>query len=104
MTATPIPRTMSITYHGDMYLSIIDEMPKDRIPVTTKIIYPKRLPSVYNFINDEVKLGHQCMIIYPMVEESKKTDLQAAVDSYDLLKKSIFGPLAWGGTLWISWC
>tara|TARA_B100002051_G_scaffold276611_1_gene326108 strand:+ start:2942 stop:5023 length:2082 start_codon:yes stop_codon:yes gene_type:complete len=93
MTATPIPRTLSITYHGDMDLSIIDEMPKDRIPVTTKIIYPKRLPSVYNFIKDEVKLGHQCMIIYPMVEESKKTDLQAAVDSYDLLKKSIFAGL-----------
>ena len=71
MTATPIPRTLSITYHGDMDLSIIDEMPENRIPVVTKVVEPSRLGKVYKFIEDEVVAGRQCMVIYPLVEESE---------------------------------
>ena len=53
MTATPIPRTLSITYHGDMDLSIIDELPSNRIPVKTKIVNPGRMSRVYDFIREE---------------------------------------------------
>ena len=90
MTATPIPRTLSITYHGDMDLSIIDELPKSRVPVITKVVDPNRLSRVYNFIKSEINLGRQCMIIYPLVEESEKSDLAAAETAYAELSKIIF--------------
>ena len=90
MTATPIPRTLSITYMGDMDLSIIDELPKNRIPVKTKVIKPPRLRKVYKFISKQVKLGQQCMIVYPLVEESEKSDIAAAVNMYKELKQNVF--------------
>ncbi len=90
MTATPIPRTLSITYMGDMDLSIIDELPKNRIPVTTKIIDPNRLGKVYSFMNKQIEDGLQCMVVYPLVEESEKSDLAAAVEMYNYLKKNTF--------------
>ena len=90
MTATPIPRTLSITYHGDMDLSIIDELPKSRLPVITKIVDPNRLSKVYSFIKSEINMGRQCMIIYPLVEESEKSDLAAAETAYAELSKIIF--------------
>lgn len=90
MTATPIPRTLSITYHGDMDLSIIDELPKNRIPIVTKVIEPSRLKSVYSFMKDEVNKGRQCMVIYPLVEESEKSDLTAAVEAHKQLDKYVF--------------
>ena len=96
MTATPIPRTLSITYHGDMDCSIIDEMPANRIPVVTKAVEPERLPKVYKFITEEVANGHQCMIIYPLVEESEKSDLSAAVEAHKELDESIFPKLMVG--------
>jgi len=91
MTATPIPRTMAITYHGDMDLSIIDEMPKDRKPVITKVVNEKRLQNVYKFIREEVKTGRQCMVVYPLVEESEKSDLAAATEGFESLKKLFKG-------------
>ena len=56
MTATPIPRTLSITYMGDMDLSIIDELPKNRIPIITKVIQSSRLRKVYTFISEQAKI------------------------------------------------
>ena len=90
MTATPIPRTLSITYMGDMDLSIIDELPKNRIPITTKIIDKNRLPRVYSFMKKQIDLGQQCMIVYPLIEESEKSDLAAAVEMYEKLKTNTF--------------
>jgi len=90
MTATPIPRTLSITYYGDMDLSIIDEMPKNRIPITTTAVQPERLPKVYNFAKEEIKNGRQCMVVYPLVEESEKSDLAAAVEAHATLSENIF--------------
>ena len=86
MTATPIPRTMAITYHGDMDLSIIDEMPKNRKPVITKIVKEDRLQNVYKFIREEVEAGRQCMVVYPLVEETEKSDLAAASEGYESLQ------------------
>ena len=96
MTATPIPRTLSITYHGDMDLSIIDEMPANRIPVVTKVVEPARLGKVYKFIKEEVAAGRQCMVIYPLVEESEKPDLAAAVDAHQELDEKFFPDLCVG--------
>ncbi len=90
MTATPIPRTLSITYYGDMDISIIDEMPKDRIPITTTVVQPMRLSKVYNFMKEQINRGQQCMVVYPLVEESEKSDLAAAVEAYQELSENIF--------------
>lgn len=90
MTATPIPRTLSITYYGDMDLSIIDEMPRNRVPVTTTVVQPTRLSKVYNFIKEEINRGQQCMVVYPLVEESEKSDLAAAVEAHQELSEKIF--------------
>jgi ATP-dependent DNA helicase RecG len=90
MTATPIPRTLAITYHGDMDLSIIDELPKHRKPVITKKIRPERLKNVHHFMKNEVSKGRQCMIVYPLVEETEKSDLAAAVEAYETLSRTAF--------------
>jgi len=96
MTATPIPRTLSITYMGDMDLSIIDELPMNRIPITTKIIDALRIPKVYSFIKQQIDLGQQCMIVYPLVKESEKNDIAAAVDMYEELNQNIFSDIEMG--------
>lgn len=96
MTATPIPRTLSITYYGDMDISIIDEMPKDRIPVTTTIVQPERMSKVYDFVKKEIQAGRQCMIVYPLVEESEKSDLAAAAEAQQELGEKTFPDLVVG--------
>ena len=96
MTATPIPRTLAITYHGDMDLSIIDEMPANRIPVVTKVVEPSRMTKVYKFIEEEVDAGYKCMVIYPLVEESEKSDLAAAVEAHQELDEKIFPNISVG--------
>jgi len=90
MTATPIPRTLALSYHGDMDVSVIDEMPKNRQPVVTRVVLPEQLEKVYQFIRDEVDRGHQAMIVYPLVEESEKSDLAAAVKAQDILSRTVF--------------
>ncbi len=90
MTATPIPRTLALSYYGDMDVSIIDEMPKNRLPVVTRVVTPDRLPNVYQFMRDEMDKGRQGMIVYPLVEESEKSDLAAAVEARETLSKTEF--------------
>ena len=96
MTATPIPRTLAITLYGDMDLCIIDEMPKNRKHVITKVIDENRLKRVYDFMAKEVALGRQCMIVYPLVEETEKSDLIAATEMYEELSKNEFSNLEVG--------
>ena len=93
MTATPIPRTLAITYHGDMDISIIDELPSNRLPIVTKVVDPKRLNKVYKFMRDEVSKGRQCIVVYPLIEESEKSDLAAAVEADAELSKIQFSNL-----------
>lgn len=90
MTATPIPRSLAITYHGDMDLSIIDEMPKNRQPVVTRVVIEETLPKVYAFIKDQLNKGRQCIVVYPLIEESEKIDLKAAVEGYKTLTNEVF--------------
>ena len=96
MTATPIPRTLSITYHGDMDLSIIDELPKNRIPVTTKVVDQIKIEKVYDFIKTKIALGRQAIIVYPLVKESEKSDLAAAVDAFESLSSFQFSKIKLG--------
>jgi len=96
MTATPIPRTLAITYHGDMDISIIDELPSNRIPNVTRIVEPSRMNKVYDFIRKEVSMGRQCIIVYPLVEESEKSDLAAAVEAHKELSTIPFNQIEVG--------
>ncbi len=88
MSATPIPRTLSMTVYADLDLSVIDEMPKNRIPIKTVLRGENKLPEIYNFIIDKAKEGYQTFLVYPLVEESDKLDLKAAITFYEDLKEN----------------
>ena len=90
MTATPIPRTLAITIHGDMDISIIKESPKNRASVKTKVIDDSKINKTYQFMINEMKQDHQCFIVYPIIEESEKLDLKAATTAFNELKKDTF--------------
>ena len=93
MTATPIPRTLAITYHGDMDVTIIDQLPGNRQPIKTFVVNSSQQEHIYNFIKKEVKAGSQCFIVYPIIEESEKLDLKAAETEFKKLSKDIFPEL-----------
>ena len=88
MTATPIPRTLTMTLYGDLDLSLIKEMPKNRLPIRTVLRGEQSLPDIYKFIIDKHKTGYQAFIVFPLVEESEKIDLKAAEAHYEVLKKT----------------
>ena len=90
LTATPIPRTLAFTIHGDMNISIIDELPQNRLPIITKVIDPLKIFQVYDFMKKEMDSGRQCFVIYPIIEESEKVDLKAAETGYKKLSEEIF--------------
>jgi ATP-dependent DNA helicase RecG len=96
MTATPIPRTLSLTIYGDLDVSVIDELPKNRRQIKTVLKQEKDSDKVYKFIRDEIKKGRQAYIVYPIIEESEKLDLKSAVKNYEILKKNIFPDLRVG--------
>lgn len=93
MTATPIPRTLSMTYYGDLDVSVIDELPKNRIPIKTALRTENDKPKIYNFIREEIKQGRQVYIIFPLIEDSEKLDLKSAEENYKILKENIFPEL-----------
>ncbi|MGA8264855.1 MAG: ATP-dependent DNA helicase RecG [Ignavibacteriaceae bacterium] len=88
MSATPIPRTLSMTIYADLDLSIIDEMPKNRKPVKTLLRGEKKLTSIYKFITDKSKEGYQSFVVYPLVEDSEKIELKAAETYYKELQQT----------------
>ncbi len=91
MTATPIPRTLSLALFGNLDLSIVNEYPKGRKPIITKVIDSKNREGVYTFIKQEIKKGRQIFIIYPLVEESSKiSQVKAATEEIEKLKKGPF--------------
>ncbi len=90
MTATPIPRTLALTLYGDLDVSVIDQMPPGRKPVETILKGEKDLPEVYNFIQNRIQEGRQVYIVYPLIEETEKSDLKAATEAYEKLKKETF--------------
>ena len=96
MTATPIPRTLAMTLFGDLSLSVIDELPPGRTPVETRIAFESRRPQVYAAIRDEVRQGRQAYVIYPLVEETEKSDLKAASQMAGHLGQDVFPDLRVG--------
>lgn len=96
MTATPIPRTLAMTVFGDLSLSVIDELPPGRSPVATRICPESQRQRVYRLIREEVGAGRQAYVIYPLVEESEKTDLKAATLMAGRLAGEVFPELRIG--------
>lgn len=85
MTATPIPRTLAMTIHGELDVSVIDEMPKDRKPVKTLQRPEKSRAEVMEFIKNQISKGRQAYIVYPLIEESGKLDLKDLMNGYDVV-------------------
>ena len=96
MTATPIPRSLALTIYGDLDLSVMDEMPPGRQEVATYVLTPLERERAYSLIRSQVAEGHQAFIIYPLVEESDKSDSKAAVEEYQRLQVEIFPDLRLG--------
>ena len=87
MTATPIPRTLTMSLYGDLDLSIIDELPPGRKDVITVSRKDKNRLKVFGFIKDQIKKGRQIYVVYPLIEESKKMDLKFLEDGYESIIK-----------------
>lgn len=90
MTATPIPRTLAMTIYGDLDVSVIDEMPPGRIPIITKHVNNDRVDQVYSFLRQEIELGHQAYVVYPLVDESETQAVKAATKMYQHLSEVVF--------------
>lgn len=88
MTATPIPRTLALTVHGDLDLTIIDELPKDRKPIKTTLVTSHR--GVYELIQSEIDAGRQAYVVYPLIEESETLSAKAATIEAERLQKEVF--------------
>ena len=96
MTATPIPRSLALTIYGDLDLSIIDELPRGRIPIQTFIIGPRERERAYSLIKSQIEKGYQAFIVYPLVEAGEKEEVKAAVDEHSKLQEEIFPGLKIG--------
>lgn len=96
MTATPIPRSLQLTVFGDLDVSIMDEMPKGRLPIQTIIAFPGERNNVYARVRKEVASGHQAFIIYPLVEQGDSEETKAAVEEQQRLQADIFPELRVG--------
>jgi ATP-dependent DNA helicase RecG len=90
MTATPIPRSLTMTIYGDLDVSIIDEMPPGRTPIETSVFGEEQRLEVKQLITREVREGHQVYVVYPLVEESEKMDLKDATRRYEYLRDTVF--------------
>ncbi|MGE0159071.1 MAG: ATP-dependent DNA helicase RecG [Gemmatimonadales bacterium] len=90
MSATPIPRSLAMALYGDLDLSVLDEQPPGRTPVTTEIRSPEERDDVYELVRREVRSGRQAYVVYPLVAESEKVDLLAATDEHERLRDDVF--------------
>jgi ATP-dependent DNA helicase RecG len=96
MTATPIPRSLALTLYGDLDLSVMDELPPGRQTIPTYILPPVERERGYSIVRSQVEEGHQAFIIYPLVEESEKSELLAATQEHEHLQKEIFPDMKLG--------
>lgn len=88
MTATPIPRTLAMTFYGDLESSVIDEMPQGRKPIKTVLVDKEKRPKAYQFIRQEISKGRQAFVVCPVIDESK-LDLKAVNEEYERLKSTV---------------
>ncbi len=96
MTATPIPRTLTLTLYGDLDVSRMEERPPGRIPVRTSVVTSDRLADVYDHIRREVEAGHQAFVVCPLVEDSERSEAMAAVELFERLRGEVFPDLKVG--------
>jgi ATP-dependent DNA helicase RecG len=96
MTATPIPRTLSMTLYGDLDVSVIRELPPGRKRIVTRLAFEKDRAGIYTFLREQLAEGRQVYIVYPLVEESEKIDLKAATESFEHLRKDVFPEISTG--------
>lgn len=109
MTATPIPRTLALTIWGDLDISLINELPKNRKPIVTKLVAPENRQKAYAFIRQQIKLGRQAFVICPLIEKSQEKennkidfrkllliDQKSVTEEYERLRKTIFPDLKIG--------
>ena len=90
MTATPIPRSLQLTLYGELEVSILDELPKGRQPIITKVVSPLARHTVYQKIDDEIKAGRQAYVVCPLVQDSEKSELKSVQAEHERLNKSVF--------------
>ena len=96
MSATPIPRTLSLTLYGDLDISTLDELPPGRQNVPTRWLGPDRRPAAYGFLRKQVEAGRQGFIIYPLIDESEAIEAKAATEEYQRLSQEVFPDLKLG--------
>jgi len=87
MTATPIPRTLAMSVYGDLDISVIDELPAGRKPIKTVHRYDNNRLKVFKFMKDEIALGRQIYIVYPLIQESEKMDYKDLMDGYESVSR-----------------
>ena len=90
MTATPIPRTLALSLHGDLDVSQIDELPPGRTPIRTRVVKSSEREEAYELIREQVLQGQRSYVVLPLVEESEKVDLRSAVDVHRQLSEEVF--------------
>lgn len=96
MTATPIPRTLTMTAYGDLDVSVIDELPPGRKPIVTRHVHEDRIEQVWSFVKREIEAGHQAYVVYPVIEESETAALKAAEKMHKHLSEIVFPELRIG--------
>lgn len=89
MSATPIPRTLAIILYGDLDISIVDELPANRLPIKNCVVGPDYYPNAYRFISKQVQQGRQAYVICPMVEESEEIEAENVIDYTERLKEEL---------------
>jgi len=92
MTATPIPRTLAMSVYGDLDISVIDELPPGRKQIKTVHRYDSNRLKVFKFIRDEIALGRQIYIVYPLIQESEKMDYKDLMDGYESIEREFPKP------------
>lgn len=90
MTATPIPRTLAMTVFADLDISLMKDMPKGRQPISTYWITRKKQPEIFSHMAVRLRKGEQAYVVFPIIEETEKSDLLAAKKEYERLKKTVF--------------
>jgi ATP-dependent DNA helicase RecG len=96
MTATPIPRTLALTIYGDLDVSVIDELPPGRKPIKTKHVTEDRVEQAYSFLKQQIELGRQAYVVYPVIEESETQAMKAAQKMYERLSQIVFPGIPMG--------
>lgn len=96
MSATPIPRTLALTFYGDLEVSVIDEMPPGRIPVKTQWVSPDDRREAYEFVRQQVHAGRQAFVVCPLIDESAAVATRSAVHEHERLSKQVFPDLRLG--------